>query len=604
MMGERGLLAGVADAVASGEDVDWERCAERAGPGERRGLRNLRTLAGIGRAAGLRAGRPATTSGGERQGGRFARRAIGALVAVAALQSVVGLAGGAALLPAATDGMLAALGGLSSAQASARVFLPISDMSPAAAFLRMLPHVLYPLCGLALFAGGRFDRRARLLGAVLVLLGAFWAQQVVGGFGAGLYPELFLPAVLWMFVREFPRVRRRTRLDETASGMVVVAAVLGILLQVANLPPVQALDPSLQLLARHVPGAYVAPVFFGPYCVFVLTALGALLLRAGGAAPDERARTWLFVGGIVAALAPHVEGVVEVARPGTVTVAAANWISVLGSVSTLAVPCLTLYAAIALRVLDVRTTVRVSARRLLTRGGLALLVAAPLAALGGLVASRADRPLGEVFVDPLGIACLAAALAALAALAFRERLAARLDVWMSPETADQRRVLAAAGTELAQATDVADVAAAVDRAARQGAGVPGTLLVAAEPAGAGGHEFAAPDRSVAPLARTSAIANVLEELRAPLQVDPDMRGTVFELLPPVEAAWVSATAAAAVGPVAGPGAATAGVLVAGRRVDAGRLYPVDLAFLDALAAATGRTSACACSCRRTRDVDG
>ena len=57
MMGDRGLLAGVADAVASGEDVDWERCAERAGPGERRVLRNLRTLAGIGWAAGLRPGR-------------------------------------------------------------------------------------------------------------------------------------------------------------------------------------------------------------------------------------------------------------------------------------------------------------------------------------------------------------------------------------------------------------------------------------------------------------------------------------------------------------------------------------------------------------------
>ena len=91
----------------------------------------------------------------------------------------------------------------------------------------------------------------------------------------------------------------------------------------------------------------------------------------------------MFVGGIVAALAPHVEGRRgSVAFPGTVTVAAANWVSVLGSVAALAVPGLTMYAAIALRVLDVRTTVRVSARRLLTRGGLALLITiGPLAAL-------------------------------------------------------------------------------------------------------------------------------------------------------------------------------------------------------------------------------
>ena len=584
-MADRGLLFEVADAVALRQDVDWERCAQRAAPAQRRALGHLRTVEGICRAADRGAAAPggAADRGGPAR--RLARRALGVLVVVALLQSVVGLATGLALLPAATEGMLAALTG--SPPVSARGFLPVSDMHPATVFLRLLPHVLYPVCGLVLFIGGRFDHRARLLGAVFVLLGAFWAQPVVGGLGIGLYPELFLPAVLWMFVREFPRLRRRTRLDDATARLVTVAAALGGVLQVANLPPVQALDPSLAVLARQVPGAYVAPAFFGPYCVLVLAALAVLLLRARGVAPGERRPTRLFVAGLVAALAPHAEGAVEAAFPGTVTVAAANWVSVLGSVATLAVPCLTMYAAINLRVLDVRTTIRVSVRRLLTRAGLALLTAGPLAALGGLVASRAERPVSDVFADPLGQACLAAVGAALAVLAFRERLVGRLDGWISPETADQRRVLAAAGAELAQATRVEDVGAVVARASRRGADVPGTLLVAVAGSSAGGHRFAAPDAALAPLPRTSALARVLDEIRAPLEVHPGARNTAFPLLPPADAAWVSAAVAAAVVPVAGPGAATAGVLVAGPRSDAKRLCPVDLAFLDALAAASG-----------------
>ena len=600
-MSDRGLLSDVADAVAAQQEVDWDRCAQRALPDERNAIDHLRTFAGICRAVG-RAGTPAgPLVDRDGHGSRLVRRAVGVLVVVALLQSVVGLATGVTLLPAATEGMLAALAGplVPDVRAvSPTGFLPVSEMTPAASFFRIVPHVLYPVCGLLLFVGGRFDRRAWLLGAVLVLLGAFWAQPVTRGFGVGLYPELFLPALLWMFVREFPRVRRRTRLDDAAAGFAGLAAVVGGALQVANLPPVQSLSPSLAVLAREVPGTYVAPAFFGPYCVLVLAALAVLLLRARGVVAEERTRTRLFVAGIVAALAPHVEGVIEVASPGTVSLAAANWVSVLGSVSALAVPCLTMYAAISLRVLDVRTTVRVSARRLLTRGGLALVVLGPLAALGGLLESSAYWSLGEALADPLVQVCVACAAAAVAALAFRERLLARLDVWVAPETADQRLALAMAGADFAQVPGVTEVAAVVGRAARRGAGVTGALLVVDEASGARGHQFVAADSSLAPLARTSMIAHVMEEIRLPLLVDPDARYTAFDLLPPDEAAWVAATSTAAVVRVSGPGAETAGLLAVGRPTDAGRLRPVDLAFLDALASTAGLALA------RLRQQDG
>ena len=178
-MSDRGLLSDVADAVAAQQEVDWDRCAQRALPDERNAIDHLRTFAGICRAVG-RAGTPAgPLVDRDGHGSRLVRRAVGVLVVVALLQSVVGLATGVTLLPAATEGMLAALAGplVPDVRAvSPTGFLPVSEMTPAASFFRIVPHVLYPVCGLLLFVGGRFDRRAWLLGAVLVLLGAFWAQ--------------------------------------------------------------------------------------------------------------------------------------------------------------------------------------------------------------------------------------------------------------------------------------------------------------------------------------------------------------------------------------------------------------------------------------------
>ena len=147
----------------------------------------------------------------------------------------------------------------------------------------MIPHVLYPVCGLFLLAGGRFDRRGAAAGGGAAAPGGVLGAAGGGGarLGASIPSSSCRPS-LWWFVREFPRVQRRTRLDAAASWMVVVSAAVGGVLQVANLPPVQALSPMLLVLAREVPGTYVAPAFFGPHCALVLAALAVLLLRARG----------------------------------------------------------------------------------------------------------------------------------------------------------------------------------------------------------------------------------------------------------------------------------------------------------------------------------
>ena len=170
----------------------------------------------------------------------------------------------------------------------------------------------------------------------------------------------------------------------------------------------------------------------------------------------------------------------------------------------------------------------------------------------------------------------------------RERLLRRLDAWIDPETADQRSVLAVAAVALAEASQTSDIRRTVARTIKRGCGSPSILLVAgAESADA--RDFRGPDAAPAPLPRTSAIVHLLETDHEVLRVHPSDAASLFELLPPEEAAWVRATGADVIVPVPGPGADLLGMVVVGRRFDDRIVRASDVPFLEALAATAGQT---------------
>ena len=72
-----------------------------------------------------------------------------------------------------------------------------------------------------------------------------------------------------------------------------------------------------------------------------------------------------------------------------------------------------------------------------------------------------------------------------------------------------------------------------------------------------------------------------------MRVEPNGRPSVFPLLPPDEAAWVTETGADVIVPVPGPGTDVLGVLVVSRRLDGRLVRSLDLPFLEALGAAAG-----------------
>lgn len=244
------------------------------------------------------------------------------------------------------------------------------------------------------------------------------------------------------------------------------------------------------------------------------------------------------------------------------------------------------YSVLAARVPHVREVVRACYRRVLARPGLTgAAAAAPAVGVGWLVLSRPERTVGALAADPLAQALLAATGLLLAVTLGREPILRRLDSWTHPEATDQRRALAAATAALAQAGHFRTAARAVTRAVRRGCGSPAVLAAAVDPADA--EVFRAPDAAVTPLARTSAVAHLLESVGGTLRVHPDDDSSVFPLLPSEDAAWVVETAVDAVVPVPGAGGELVGVLAVGRRFDDRLVRPMDVPFLESLGAAAG-----------------
>ena len=575
------------DAVTLSQDVHWERCARLATPAGRAALENLRALARAF-AADQPAGHPSAGTamiGSDLWAGVFVRRVLGAMVAVSALEVVAALL----LLPWTwTD--------YHREHDELAVYLTTLFVGHAAT------------AGLLLLAG-RGDQRTWLLGAYFLLkatlapLHMFYASlweippHVIEGFLLDppaparllgylyVHPFLFAPAFLWAFARECPRVRRRTRLDDLARRMVPVSVAVSCLNWVA-------VAASFELAWAGYGTAALFGVLDASFVAVNLSALAAVAvvwLRARSAAADEARRVLLFSGAFLLYVGSALTyDLVEALSPGY-WLANYEWTPYVLLIALMRFPGMVLlwYAVLAVRVPHLREVVRAFYRRLLMRRCLlAAAAAAPAVALGWLLTSRPERAVGAVLTDPLAQSLFVAAGIMLLVVVLRERLLIRLDTWVYPETADQRRALATATTALAQASQTRTIVRTVSRTVNHGCGSPATLLVASD-SGTASQDYAVPDATLAPLSSASAIVHMLERAGGSLRVHPNDATSMFELLPQDDAAWVVETGADAVVAVLGPGAQVIGVLVVGRRFDDRIVRPVDIPFLEALAAAAG-----------------
>ena len=580
------LVGDVADALTLDQKVQWERCARLAAGAERAQIENLCVIERV-LASRPAAGQASETIQATRPyGSAVVRRAVHVLIAIATIEVAATLL----LLPWAWGDYVLEHGEVA-------VFMTTKFVGHAVA------------AGLLLWAG-RGDWRTWLLGiycllkatqAPLHMLPAFvlevppppeyaaYLQHLPADsrFLLALYVPAFLfaPAFLWAFARECPRVYRRTRLDDLARRMIPTSVLIGGGLWVAC-------AVTLELARAGYAAAPVALVLDGTIATQDLLVLGAVTLvalRAHTASADEVRRVVVFSAGFLLFMGvSSVYDLAEAFAPGD-WVSNYRWSPTVLLMEALRFPGLILlwYAVLAARIPHLREAVRALYRRLLLRPGLlGALAAVPAGALAWLIGGSPERAVGALIADPLAQSLFAAVGILLLVIAARERILIRLDAWILPESADQRQALADAAGALAQAGRITTVGGTVTRTVRRGCGSPATLLVAdnAE-THAGG--FSAPQARIAPLPRTAAIVHVLETAGGPVRVDPNGRPTVFPLLPPDEAAWVTETGADVIVPVPGPGTDVLGVLLVGRRLDGRLVRSVDLPFLEALGAAAG-----------------
>ena len=580
------LVGDVADALTLDQKVQWERCARLAAGAEREQIENLRVIERV------LASRPAAGPAAEAvpatrlYGSAVVRRVVHALIAIASIEVAATLL----LLPWAW-------GDFSRAHGELAVFMTTKLVGFAAS------------AGLLLWAG-RGDWRTWLLGVYCLLKATTEPLYMLQAFFLELPPPpeyaaflqhlpadsrvfaalyvpafLFAPAFLWAFARECPRVHRRTWLDDLARRMILVSVLIGGGLWLAC-------AVTLELARAGAVGAPVALVLDGTLATLDLLGLGAVTivaLRAHTASADEVRRVVVFSAGFLLFMGvAAVYDLAEAFAPGD-WVSNYRWSPTILLMELLRFPGLILlwYAVLAARIPHLREAVRAFYRRLLMRPGLLGAAAAvPAGVLVWLIGRSPEREVGAVLADPLAQSLVAAVGILLLLIAARERILIRLDSWILPETADQRLALADAAGTLAQAGRITIVGETVTRTVRRGCGSAATLLVA-DDTETQADGFTAPQARFAPLPRQAAIVHLLETAGGPVRVDPNGQPSVFPLLPPDEAAWVTETGADVIVPVPGPGTEAIGVLVVGRRLDGRLVRSVDLPFLEALGATAG-----------------
>ena len=580
------LVGDVADALTLDQQVQWERCARLAAGAERAQIENLRVIERVLASRPAAGQASATVQATRSYGSAVLGRAVQVLIAIASIEVAATLL----LLPWAWGDYLREHGEVA-------VFLTIKFVGHAAG------------AGLLLWAGRR-DWRTWLLGVYCLLMATQAPLLMLQAFVLELPPPqefaaflqhlpaanrlfvalyvpafLFAPAFLWAFARECPRVHRRTRLDDLARRMIPASVLIGGGLWLAC-------AVTLELARAGVAAAPVALVLDGTIATQDLLVLGAVIfiaLRAHTASADEVRRVVVFSAGFLLLMGVSAAyNVAEAFAPGD-WISNYHWSPTILLMEVLRFPGFLLlwYAVLAARIPHLREAVRALYRRLLMRRGLLGAVAAvPAGALAWHIGRSPERTVGAVIADPLAQSLFAAIGLALLVIAARERILIRLDAWILPETADQRQALADAAGALAQAGRITTVGETVTRTVRRGCGSPATLLVADDAETRAGG-FSAPQARCVPLSRQTAIVHLLETAGGPVRVEPAGRPSVFPLLPPDEAAWVTETGADVIVPVPGPGTDVLGVLVVSRRLDGRLVRSLDLPFLEALGAAAG-----------------
>lgn len=402
----------------------------------------------------------------------------------------------------------------------------------------------------SLLLGAQRDRRAALLGVVLLLFATPFADRLFDPYRAAsgtvfdllraffLYVriDVLAPYFLWSFVGEFPRVASFGAIRTVTRTATSLSLGVGLALLVGNLSlalPDDAVVPAIRLLGRDSPSQLYWITVFG----LSLSALAMLVFRARSAAGVERRRAELLVFGLVVTAAPPLLWVVLSATwPGfqrAVPFSTARWVLY---PAILLAPAWTAYTVLVHQALDVRLVVRRAVRYAFERQIVVALSAVPFLALLYLLWEGRDQRVATLLFSADGIVMAAFAAIGLMALRFRRPVLDNIDRRFFREQYDARLILGQLVDECRRAANRRDLAGILRREIDRALHVESVHLMLLDSTQ---RLLVSVDDLLRPLPEDATLLRFAQAAQHPLDTLPDSSNPLVAQLPLEEQTWLA-----------------------------------------------------------------
>lgn len=432
-------------------------------------------------------------------------------------------------------------------------FVVGTDSSPPPAYLQFIAVLTYAVAALFLGWSARSDARANYLaGFFLIVACSFSARFVddaVAWLGAAtapvtvVLPEVFLPAFLWRFVREFPRVVRFNRWESVCTMGSRLSWVAGILLMAW---------PSV---GRDTDSYWF--VLFG----LLVPALPVALVRTRDALPLEREKVRAFTVTVVSSVGlPIVVILTEAIWPAFDRLLDPSRMAGLFYSIVLAFPLAASWVVVTKRPLEVRFVMRRSLQYMLARSTLRITVALLTVLLSMYLYRNRTETLDALLSSAASIAIIVSVAAILVLLATRGRLLEIVERAFGRGIRDYPGALAQLSVQLRGLKTVHEIARAVEGIIARVLEPEVISIYLADP---GHSRYTAVRSTHRSLAFSTSLAGTLVESADLLNLTPDAGAGWFGLLPTDERAWLADGAYTLLVPLIESGGVIAGFIALG-----------------------------------------
>ncbi|HET6579773.1 MAG TPA: serine/threonine-protein kinase [Gemmatimonadales bacterium] len=357
--------------------------------------------------------------------------------------------------------------------------------------------------------------------------------------------EAFLPYVLWLFVRDFPRVPATRWSRRLPRAVLRISFAAGVVLLLLNLTHAVALVAGWQSPLLRLVGAFgryeTHTLYHATLFVLMLPTLPFLVWKARKAAADERRRVWLLLTGLVAGSAPMLVAVVVMTFWPAADAALSEprifrWLEVLVYAGTLSIPLMTAYAVLVQHALDVRLVVRKAVRYALARYTVLGAAIAPVAVLGILLFVHRHQSLAGLMTGPAGVLLAVAATLGFVMLGLRGRIVAGIDRRFFREQYDAAQTLHALVEGSRNVPDAAQLEELLLREIDRAFHIEGGALLIHVPES---ELLASPSGRCRPLAAASRLARHLPDEGGAMPVQLVESDPVIGSLPHEDHQWLA-----------------------------------------------------------------